>query len=188
MLIDGLVLEAQQVLAEQGWCVSRKTAELYGEGEGLLAESEAALLLVLADDSWARLEGRMRLGQAALARFVGERDQSNRRWDLFVIGLLPTRPDEDGCRDVDQLEDDTLMARKMVFWPERGSQGRGAGPTSIGPAPWARLFAPLKLAPVKLVEDPLSLMEGHLLRRGVELDVARDSIASFRMTGDIAVP
>jgi len=183
--VDTLLQEADAELQRQGWRVARDVVHV-GESPVLVAESVAAFLAVVANEAWTDLERSMRLAQAELADLVSSHDRSGRRWDLFVVGLLPERPTESETLQIDQLEDNTLMARKVIYWPGRQELAAVSADRAGGRgAPWLRPFMAFHLEPVVHVSDPLALMHERLLARSFDTATVERAIDSFRERGEV---
>jgi hypothetical protein len=164
--------------ADAGWQFSR--APLGDAADALLAESPSAVIAVIPAPDWPTLEPLMRSAQEALAVSTAARDQSGRRWDLYVLGLLPDRPQDDTQRlAIDRLEEDTLLARKLVRWDsfEKSAVDEGLQP-----------FVALSVQPLQRVTDPLETLREELQRRGIENAVIEMAILSFRDHGEVRLP
>jgi hypothetical protein len=176
---DDPLEHASDVLrADGGWQLLR--APLGDAADALVAESPSAVVAMVKGQDWPTLEPLMRSAQEALATSTAAHDRSGRRWDLYVLGLLASQPRDDAQRlAIDRLEEDTLLARKLVRWDsaERTAVDEGLRP-----------FVALPIQSLQRVTDPLEALRDELLRRGFQGKVIDMAIQGFRDDGEVRLP
>lgn len=173
-----LLEQAAEILREHGLAAAPRI--LVGLTEPVLViESRYVLAVLLAAKRWSELGDDVDHAQVALANWAGDGDTSSRRWDLYVVVLLESRPEtpEEGVQ-IEQLEADTSLARKLVR----------SGVPSTDPVRIRDALRPLlPLEPVGRTARPnlAVALEERLRMHGVEPEVAEQAVSGFLHGGKI---
>jgi hypothetical protein len=171
---DGLAL-LRGVLEDGGYVV--ETLQLEGVGDGLLAETAYALVSVI-EAQWESLEDRVAAAQASLTTVAAEHP-SARRWDLYVVAVVPppATPLHDTIRET--VENDTRYARKFVVV---GTSDKVAAERAV------RALLPLQ-PPADIPQvDALEAVRAGLDDEGVDTALAEAALAAFRSRSEVHIP
>ena len=171
---DGLAL-VRGVLEEGGYAV--EALQLEGVGDALLAETAYALLSVI-DADWESLEERVAAAQASLTTAAAEHP-SARRWDLYVVAVVPSpaTPVHDVIRET--VENDTRYARKFVVVDASGKMGAERA---------VRALLPLQPSADIPQVDALEAIRAGLEDEGVDTALADAALAAFRSRSEVDIP
>ena len=147
----------------------------------LLAESPYALVCCFEASQWGDLSQRVSDVQAELTQLAAGAP-SPRRWDLYVVVHMLTRPPgpaEEALAEA--LEADTRYARKFI----RVTIPQGdLEPLEIALLP----LLPLRPAPEFDLVEPVEVLRRELYDLNVPHDVADAALAAFSQNDEVAVP
>jgi hypothetical protein len=163
------------VLEDGGYVVD--AVDLEGAEDGLLAETPYALVSAVAT-GWEDLEERVAAAQASLTTVAAE-NPSPRRWDLYVVAVVPRgkTPLHDTLRET--LENDTRYARKLVV--------AGAG-DKVSAERALRALLPLK-PPADIPRiDALEAIRVGLAEQGVSAALADAALKAFASRSEVEIP
>jgi hypothetical protein len=151
--------------------------ELEGVGDVLLAETPYALVSVIAA-AWENIEERVAAAQAALTAVAAEHP-SARRWDLYVVAIVPraTMPLHDTIREI--IEHDTRYARKLVV---AGARDKTSAERAV------RALLPLQPAAEIPRIDALETIRAGLAEEGVDSALAEAALTAFAARAEVQIP
>ena len=171
---DDLAL-LRAVLEDGGYMVD--AVELEGVGHALMAETPYALVSGVAA-TWEDLEERVAAAQASLTTVAAEHS-SARRWDLYVVAVVPRggMPLHDTIRET--VENDTRYARKLVL--------AGAG-DKLSAERALRALLPLQPpADIPRIEA-LEAIRAGLAEEGVDAALAEAALKAFASRSEVEIP
>jgi hypothetical protein len=172
---SGALALLREVLEDGGYVVD--AVEFEGVGDALLAETPYALVSAVAA-GWEDLEERVAAAQASLTT-VGAEHPSARRWDLYLIAVVPrgTTPLHDTIRET--VENDTRYARKLVV---AGADDKVNAERAV------RALLPLQ-PPADIPRiDALEAIRAGLAEEGVDAALAEAALNAFASRSEVQIP
>jgi hypothetical protein len=172
---SGALALLREVLEDGGYVV--EVVEFEGVGDALLAETPYALICAVST-GWEDLEERVAAAQASLT-MVGAEHPSARRWDLYVIAVVPrgATPLHDTIRET--IESDTRYARKLVV---AGADEKVSAERAVRAL--LPLQPPADIPPINALEA----IRAGLAEEGVDAALAEAALKTFASRSEVQIP
>lgn len=173
-----LVSNAADLLSEHGFDVGERVLPELAQPL-MIVESKDAVAAVLGAAAWPEIQGLARDAGVALVNWAAPKDQTTRRWDLYLVVLLELWP-EPGTEagSIERFQADTSLVRNVVR--------AGVTPGDLG-----RMFDALgALLPLNPVTHAASIdlsrsLVDRLRVHGVDGDLADQAVQSFIRSGKV---
>lgn len=174
-LDSGSLATLSAVLEDGGYTVD--AVEFEGVGNSLLAETPYALVSGITAD-WEDLDARVAEAQASLTTIAAE-DPSARRWDLYVVAVVPgmSVPSHDAIREA--IESDTRYARKLVVVGGRDKVRTERAVRALLP-----LQPPADISRI----DAIDAIRAGLVEQGVNAPLAEAALKAFVSRSEVQIP
>jgi hypothetical protein len=174
-----LLEQAAKILREHGLSVAARLLKGLSQPV-LVVESPYLVAVLLASERWAEVRDDVYDAQVSLANWAGDLDTSSRRWDLYVVVLLEKRPEPEEGAQIERVEADTSLSRKVVR-----SGVLTADPERVRDA--LRPLLPLKPVGGRALPDLAEALKERLRVHGVEPEVVEQAVSGFLHGGKVWV-
>jgi hypothetical protein len=170
-----LLTVARRVLARHDFRLREATLTDVDDAPWLLAESDYFVLGVAAGRTFDDLRVYEGYVASALGELLQEGEVGAKRWDSYVVLLATAGGDEQGRREVVDLQYNTRSLRRLV------SLGTAAHEDAVTAA--LATFLPLPAPPPGGLPSAFDELVEQLVINGIPQDQVVDAVASYRGQG-----